>query len=64
MHGLLLTHFVLQEVFKSRIKNYKDLTLPLLEHYDKKGIVFSIKGETSDIIYPQLKDLILNKFAL
>lgn len=49
--------------FKERIDTYKNLTLPLLEFYDKSGIVRSVKGETSDIIYPQLKDLLLREFS-
>lgn len=50
------------EVFKKRIDAYHDLTLPMLEHYDQAGIVRTIRGETSDIIYPQLKDLLLKEF--
>lgn len=49
--------------FKERIDTYKKLTLPLLEFYDKSGIVRSVKGETSDIIYPQLKELLLKEFS-
>lgn len=51
------------EVFKKRLLNYRQLTLPLLEYYDKRGIVHSIRGETSDIIYPKLKTFIIEKFA-
>lgn len=51
------------EVFKARLKNYRDLTLPLTEHYGQQGILHSIEGETSDIIYPKLKAFILEKFS-
>ena len=50
------------ETFKKRIDAYHNLTLPLLEHYDKHGIVRTVSGETSDIIYPQLKELLLKEF--
>ncbi|CDO55873.1 similar to Saccharomyces cerevisiae YER170W ADK2 Mitochondrial adenylate kinase, catalyzes the reversible synthesis of GTP and AMP from GDP and ADP, partial (gap in intron) [Geotrichum candidum] len=51
------------ETFRSRIKTYKEQTLPLLEHYDKLGITRSIQGESSDIIYPKLKELLLREFS-
>lgn len=50
------------EVFKKRIDDYHHLTMPLVDYYDKFGIVRTIKGETSDIIYPQVKELLLKEF--
>ena len=35
----------------------------MLEHYDQAGIVRTVKGETSDIIYPQLQRLVLEEFS-
>ncbi|CAN6670630.1 GTP:AMP phosphotransferase, mitochondrial [Trichomonascus vanleenenianus] len=50
------------EVFKKRLDKYRDMTMPLKEYYDKQGILKSIEGETSDIIYPKLKKLIVETF--
>lgn len=52
------------EVFKERLKAYRDLTTPLLEYYDKQGLLRSVEGETSDIIYPKLKQLLINEFGV
>jgi adenylate kinase len=49
-------------VFKKRLDNYHELTTPLLEYYDKRGILHSIEGNTSDIIYPKLKKLLIDLF--
>lgn len=43
------------ETFKQRLNKYHELTLPLLDYYDKHGLVHAFEGETSDIIYPKLK---------
>uniref|UniRef100_A0A060TC60 GTP:AMP phosphotransferase, mitochondrial n=1 Tax=Blastobotrys adeninivorans TaxID=409370 RepID=A0A060TC60_BLAAD len=51
------------DVFQQRINKYHQLTLPLLEYYDKQGILHAVEGETSDIIYPKLKKLIEDLFA-
>lgn len=51
------------DVFKQRLKAYHELTTPLLEYYDKQGLLHSVQGETSDIIYPKLKQLIIDKFG-
>lgn len=51
------------EVFKQRLAKYHEATMPLLEYYDKKGILYTIEGETSDIIYPKLKQLIYDQFS-
>jgi adenylate kinase len=52
------------EVFKARLQNYRELTVPLLEYYEKQGILHSIEGETSDVIYPKLRAFVNEKFTL
>ncbi|TGZ81785.1 adenylate kinase [Ascodesmis nigricans] len=42
------------ETFAKRLKQYDDATLPLLEHYDKAGILWTVDGKTSDEITPKL----------
>lgn len=46
------------EVFKKRLVAYKEETEPLFDFYDKRGVLVTLEGETSDIIWPQLHDLI------
>ncbi|CDO93344.1 unnamed protein product [Kluyveromyces dobzhanskii CBS 2104] len=51
------------EVFGKRLEQYKQTVTPLKEHYAKQGILSTVSGTTSDIIYPKLVTLILQKFA-
>ncbi|KAJ1657753.1 Adenylate kinase 2 [Dispira simplex] len=50
------------KVLKARLKKYNELTNPLLEYYDKLGILVSFKGNTSDEIYPQIRSYLSEKF--
>ncbi|KAI9295687.1 adenylate kinase [Neoconidiobolus thromboides FSU 785] len=47
--------------FKKRLDQFKQLTNPLLEYYDKRNVLLSFKGETSDIIYPQIQKVVGNR---
>ncbi|KAK9472221.1 adenylate kinase-domain-containing protein [Dipodascopsis tothii] len=50
--------------FRKRLAEYKALTEPLLEYYSRQaGVVFSVEGETSDIIYPQLEAEFVRRFT-
>lgn len=51
------------EVFGKRLQQYKSTLIPLKEHYAKKGILKTVSGETSDIIFPRLHALIRHKFG-
>jgi adenylate kinase len=42
------------EVWKSRLKSFKENNEPLLEHYDKMGVLWTVNGNSSDEISPQL----------
>ncbi|KAJ4372387.1 Adenylate kinase 2 [Neocucurbitaria cava] len=42
------------EVWKARLKSFKENNEPLLEHYDKMGILWTVNGNSSDEISPQL----------
>jgi nucleoside-triphosphate--adenylate kinase len=42
------------EVWKSRLAQFERASLPLLEHYDKKGILWTVSGNSSDEISPKL----------
>ncbi|KAL1921247.1 uncharacterized protein VTP21DRAFT_10963 [Calcarisporiella thermophila] len=50
------------EVFSTRLKQYRQQTLPLLEYYDHQGILYSFTGETSDEIYPMIEKELLELF--
>ncbi|KAI0461005.1 Adenylate kinase 2 [Komagataella kurtzmanii] len=51
------------EVFKRRLDNYHKKIDPLKEYFKNKGILHSIRGETSDIIFPQLYEYITSEFT-
>jgi adenylate kinase len=50
-------------VFAKRLKAYDESTTPLLEHYDKTGLLWTVRGASSDEITPQLDAEILRRFG-
>ncbi|OCK83833.1 P-loop containing nucleoside triphosphate hydrolase protein [Lepidopterella palustris CBS 459.81] len=42
------------KVWKARLKGFEETSLPLLEHYDKLGVLWTVKGNSSDEITPRL----------
>jgi adenylate kinase len=42
------------EVWKARLKSFKENNEPLLEHYDKLGVLWTVQGDSSDEISPKL----------
>lgn len=42
------------EVWKARLKSFKENNEPMLEHYDKQGVLWTVNGDSSDEISPQL----------
>lgn len=51
------------QTFKRRMKEYKQTLGPIKEHYAKQGILASVSGETSDIIFPKICKLINDHFG-
>lgn len=51
------------EVFQKRLDKYNEEIGPLKEFYKKQGVLFTVSGNTSDIIYPKLENLIVNRFT-
>jgi adenylate kinase len=41
-------------VWKARLSNFEKASVPLLEHYHKEGVLWTVKGNTSDEISPKL----------
>ncbi|GAB7354109.1 hypothetical protein MBLNU459_g4674t1 [Dothideomycetes sp. NU459] len=42
------------ETWKARLQKFEETSQPLLEHYDKLGILWSVDGNSSDEISPKL----------
>jgi adenylate kinase len=42
------------EVWKARLKQFKETSESLLEHYDKLGVLWTVQGNSSDEITPQI----------
>lgn len=51
------------EVFQKRLDSYNNEISPLKEYYEKRGILATVSGDTSDIIFPQLKQLVEKRFT-
>lgn len=51
------------EVWKARLKAFNETSLPLLEHYDKLGVLRTLNGNSSDEITPQLFETFGKRFA-
>jgi adenylate kinase len=42
------------EVWRTRLAQFEQTSLPLLEHYDKNGLLWTVNGNSSDEISPKL----------
>ncbi|RUS16499.1 adenylate kinase-domain-containing protein [Endogone sp. FLAS-F59071] len=52
------------DTLRVRLAKHKSLTAPLLEYYDRRGILVSLSGRTSDEIYPKMQRELARKFGL
>ena len=43
-----------EETWKARLKKFNETSDPLLEHYSRKGILWTVEGNSSDEISPKL----------
>ncbi|KAG8526932.1 uncharacterized protein KY384_008361 [Bacidia gigantensis] len=43
-----------EDTWKTRLKKFGETSEPLLEHYDKKGLLWTVQGNSSDEISPKL----------
>ncbi|KAF9365345.1 hypothetical protein BGX34_010385 [Mortierella sp. NVP85] len=50
------------ETFKVRLQKHHELTEPLLDYYKQRNILVSLAGNTSDEIYPQIRDLLQARY--
>jgi hypothetical protein len=53
---------LMQETFKVRLQKHHELTEPLLDYYKNRNILVSLSGNTSDEIYPQIRELLQTRF--
>lgn len=51
------------EVFQKRLDKYNTEITPLKEFYEKQGCLYKVSGDSSDIIYPKLEALVLEKYG-
>ncbi|TKX23602.1 GTP:AMP phosphotransferase [Elsinoe australis] len=51
------------EVWTSRLAKFEETSLPLLEHYDKLGVLWTVRGNTSDEISPKLFNEFSKRFC-
>lgn len=51
------------EVWKARLKSFKENNEPLLEHYDKMGVLWTVNGNSSDEISPKLFEEFSKRFG-
>ncbi|KAF1959091.1 adenylate kinase-like protein [Byssothecium circinans] len=51
------------EVWKARLKRFQETNSNLLEHYDKLGVLWTVNGNSSDEITPQLFDEFGKRFG-
>ncbi len=51
------------EVWKSRLKHFEESARPLLEHYDKMGVLWKVEGNSSDEISPKIFEEFQKRFG-
>lgn len=52
------------EVWQARLKKFEETSLPLLEHYDRQGVLWRVEGNSSDEISPRLFAEFEQRFGL
>lgn len=52
------------EVWKARLKSFKETSQSLLEHYDKLGVLWTVTGNSSDEITPKILKEFSKRFGV
>lgn len=65
MTGELLTQRVDDDeaTWRTRLRKWQETSMPLLEHYRSKGVLWSVQGNSSDEIWPKLVGEVERRFA-
>lgn len=53
-----------EATWKTRLEKFKETSEPLLEHYARKGVLWEVRGNSSDEITPKLYREFERRFAL
>jgi adenylate kinase len=53
-----------EETWKNRLRKFEETSEPLLEHYERKGILWTVEGRSSDEITPKLFEEFERRFAI
>jgi len=48
---------------RKRLTAYDEVTAPLVDFYEKKGVLKTFHGTMSDVIYPEVKDWLDEKLS-
>ena len=51
------------ETWKARLRKFEETSRPLLEHYDGKGVLWTVEGESSDEISPKIYEEFSRRFG-
>ena len=52
-----------EETWRGRLKKFEETSQPLLTHYEKKGVLWRVEGNSSDEISPKLFEEVQRRFA-
>lgn len=52
------------ETWKARLAKFEETSMPLLEHYDKLGVLWRVQGNSSDEISPKIFDEFKKRFGM
>ncbi|KAI4099180.1 MAG: hypothetical protein LQ339_006121 [Xanthoria mediterranea] len=52
-----------EETWKQRLKKFDETSQPLLDHYDRKNVLWTVKGNSSNEITPKLFQELDSRFA-
>ncbi|KAI4268158.1 MAG: hypothetical protein L6R38_007935 [Xanthoria sp. 2 TBL-2021] len=52
-----------EETWRQRLKKFDDTSQPLLDHYDRKNVLWTVKGNSSNEITPKLFQELDSRFA-
>ena len=52
-----------EQTWRTRLKKFYETSEPLLEHYEKKGLLWTVRGNSSDEISPELFKEVEARFA-
>jgi adenylate kinase family enzyme len=50
------------EKVRARLEQYDEVTSPLVDYYAKHGALQSFQGTKSDVIYPEVKEMLEEYF--